>query len=337
MKRKKVFLFVGLVFFVAIVVSFSIYKNNNYISDNVITNKTINIRLKWLWYSGWAGELVAENLKIWEKYGLNAKLQPGGFELDPIKLVASGVDDIGIAGADQILMAREKGIPLVAFAVQYQESPVGFATKIQKQINTINDFKGKNIGVKYGTDIDPVYRTLLRKNNISASEINEIPVKFDLSPFLTGIVDIYPGYLTNDLLLAEEKDKNVKILDARDFGVTVYGNVYFCTEKFLKQNKSDIVNFLKAIKEGWEISFQLEPEYIAKLAVYKNTSLNFDHEVRVARSLKQFVVPNGMIFGTMSHDKWTRLKDLLTNNKIINEEFNVNDAYTFDIINEVLK
>jgi NitT/TauT family transport system substrate-binding protein len=296
----------------------------------------INFRLKWLWYAGWAGELIAENDNIWNLNDLKVDVRPGGFELDPIKLVASGEDQIGVAGADQVLMARMNGVPIVAFAAQYQKSPVGFAVMKTSGIQNIADFKGKRIGVKYGTDVEPVYRTLLAKEGITKNDITEIPVKFDLLPFFSGTVDVYPGYLTNDLLLPEEMGYDVNIISAIDENVTVYGNVYFCREDYLRNNPKQLVAFLSSMEKAWHAAFSYPPEHVADIAIAKSPSLNRNHEIRVVKSLKPYVIPDGVPFGQMTDTDWKHLYSILRTQGVIDRDFDYRLAYSLDILNVLL-
>src|SRR5947199_10328539 len=67
---------------------------------------SISLRLKWVYDPGFAGEMVASKAGLFEKYGVRVDIKPGGFEADPIKLVAAGSDTIGVAGADLFLIAR---------------------------------------------------------------------------------------------------------------------------------------------------------------------------------------------------------------------------------------
>ena len=67
----------------------------------------VSFRLKWVIYSSFAQHFVAMDKGYFKQEGLNVTIQPGGAGIDPIKLVASGADDVGLAGYAQILLARE--------------------------------------------------------------------------------------------------------------------------------------------------------------------------------------------------------------------------------------
>jgi len=294
----------------------------------------VSLRLKWILYAGWAGELVALDQGLWAEEGVAVDIKPGGFELDPIKLVAAGSDQIGVAGADQILLAREKGIPLVAFAVQYQEVPVGFVALKESGIERPTDFVGKRVGVKYGTDVEPIYRALMASVGVSTDDLEEVPVKFDISPLYEGLVDVYPGYLTSDLLIPGEMGYEVNTIRASDYGVSVYGNVYFCTEAFLESHRDLIVRFVRGTAEGWNRALKMAPEEVAALAVAANDGLDIEHETDVAAALQPYVMPEGFSFGQMSEEGWRALYSMLRDRGIIETDFDWTSAYTLDVLAE---
>src|ERR1700722_12409900 len=75
---------------------------------------SVTLRLKWVFDPGFAGGMVAVKAGLFQKRNLTVTLKPGGFEADPIKLVATGADTFGVTGADSFLLARAQQVPIVA-------------------------------------------------------------------------------------------------------------------------------------------------------------------------------------------------------------------------------
>ena len=66
----------------------------------------VSLRLAWVFDMAEVGILVAKEKGFFQKEGLDVTIEPGGFGLDPIKLVAAGSNDFGIGGAGNLLLAR---------------------------------------------------------------------------------------------------------------------------------------------------------------------------------------------------------------------------------------
>jgi NitT/TauT family transport system substrate-binding protein len=85
--------------------------------------EAVTVRLKWLHQAQFAGFYVAKDKGYYDAVGVDVSIQPGGSDFPAIQMVAGGSEQFGVTGADQILIARSKGVPVVAIAVIYRENP----------------------------------------------------------------------------------------------------------------------------------------------------------------------------------------------------------------------
>ena len=168
------------------------------------------MRLKWFNQAQFAGFYVAKEKGFYKAAGLDVNIQPGGPDFPAIQMVTGGNEQFGVTGADQILIARSKGVPVVALAVIYRRNPFVLFSLAKSGIKTPADYVGKKVGVKIGGNEELIYRAVLAKAGIDKSKLTEIPVKFDMTPLLTGDIDVWPGYLINEVLAAKEKGFAVK-------------------------------------------------------------------------------------------------------------------------------
>src|SRR5271166_4093329 len=74
----------------------------------------VSLRLKWLNQAQFAGFYIAAQKGFYERRGLSVQIKPGGSEFPAIPDVAGGFDEFGVAGADQVLIARAQGAPITA-------------------------------------------------------------------------------------------------------------------------------------------------------------------------------------------------------------------------------
>src|ERR1700686_4785408 len=163
----------------------------------------VTVRLKWLHQAQFAGFYVAKDKGYYAAAGLDVSIQPGGSDFPAVQMVTGGSEQFGVTGADQILIARSKGVPVVALAVIYRRNPFVLFSLTKSGIKTPADFAGKTVGVKIGGNEELIYRAVLAKAGIDKAKLTEMPVKFDITPLLTGTVDVWPGYLINE----EAKEK----------------------------------------------------------------------------------------------------------------------------------
>jgi NitT/TauT family transport system substrate-binding protein len=212
----------------------------------------VSLRLAWVYDMAEVGIFVAKDKGFYEKEGIDLEIKPGGFGLDPLKLIAAGSDAFGVGGAVNLLLAREKGMPLVAIGAEFQHTPVGFIVRKDSGIKNFPDFRGRKVGVQTGADTDTLYRAMLAKFGMSAKDVREVPIQFDPTPFVSRQIDVLPGYVSNQPITLKNQGVETAVITAASQGLNAYGNVYFVSDKTLKERPDLVLRFIRATKAGWE-------------------------------------------------------------------------------------
>jgi NitT/TauT family transport system substrate-binding protein len=270
----------------------------------------VTVRLKWFHQAQFAGFYVAQDKGYYKAAGLDVNIQPGGPDFPAVQMVTGGNEQFGVTGADQILIARSKGVPVVALAVIYRRNPFVLFSLAKSGIKTPADYIGKKVGVKIGGNEELIYRAVLDKAEIDKSKLTEIPVKFDMSPLLAGAVDVWPGYLINEVIAAKEKGFDVNIVYPSDLGIDLYADTLFTTEAMLKDKPDVVRNFVAATLKGWDTAMAA-PEDAAKITVKYGDKLTFDHELAMVKASAPLLKPDSKPVGYMDEAGWTSAQKLL--------------------------
>jgi len=272
--------------------------------------ESVTLRLKWFHQAQFAGFYVAKEKDLYKSAGLNVDIQPGGPDFPAIQMVTGGNEQFGVTGADQILIARSKGVPVVALAVIFRRNPFVLFSLAKSGIKAPADYVGKNIGVKIGGNEELIYRAVLAKAGIDKARLNEIPVKFDITPLLAGAVDVWPGYLINEVLAAKEKGFDVNVVSPPDYGIDLYADTLFTTEKMLKEKPEMVRKFVTATLKGWT-SAMAAPEEAAQITVKYGTKLTYDHEFAMMKASLPLLQPDAQPVGWMDAANWSATQRLL--------------------------
>lgn len=318
--------------FFVLIFAFSSFRCNKPTMDKDVDK--ISLRLKWLYVASAAGDLAAKENGFFRENGLDCTVNQGGPDFDSIKLVSSGSDDFGVTGADQLILARSRGIPIKAIAVIFQESPVCFFSKKSANIIGPQNFLGRNIGVKYGTNTETEFRAMMKNLNLDLSKLKEIPVKFDLTPFFTGQVDVWPGYESNEPITVKSKGVTINTILARDYGIRMYAQTYFTTEKTIKEKPELVKRFLRAALRGWKWAV-LNPEKAAKILVKYGNMLEEDRETIGIKTQKNIVITKDTQkkgVGWMTAERWALSQDILFKQGILKKRIPVSDLFTLEFL-----
>src|SRR6266404_491477 len=166
---------------------------------------SVKTRLLWLNQAQFAGIYSAKEAGLYQKRGLDVSIIPGGPGINPVRMVASGSEDIGIASGSDIILARDKSVPVRALAIIVRENPTSFFAKKDSGIVAVKDFVGKRIGVKVGFELEYYLTAMLKAASVKESEIKRVPIQFDMTPFFRGDVDVWCGYRINEPNIAREQ------------------------------------------------------------------------------------------------------------------------------------
>lgn len=293
--------------------------------------RKVVLRLKWIHQAQFAGYYAAVEKGFYKEAGLDVEIRPGGADFPSVQMIASGSEHFGVTGADQILMAREKGVPVQALSAVYRKTPfVLFALK-DSGITKMEDLIGKKVGVKLGGNEELTYRAMVNSAGIEASKIEEMPVKYDMSPLLSGQVAAWPGYVINEMLAVQEQGHEVNVIQPGDYDINFYADTLFTTESIIKKDPEMVKSFVQASMKGWEYAIA-NPEEAAEFGLKYGSKLNLEHEIGMMKASVELLEPDNLPLGKMDTEAWSELQKSLIDLKFLKEEQNLEEAFTNEFI-----
>ncbi len=305
------------------------------IEEQQETLQSISFRLAWVPDMAEAGVFVARKFGYFQSNGLEVKIEPGGFGLDPIRLVAAGSNDFGIAGAGNLLIARSQGVPVVAIAAEFQNTPVGFVTRADSGITQFEDFRGKRVGVQTGADTDVLFRALLAKHDMTSSDVREVPIQFDMGPFVNNLIDVLPAYVTNQPITLKNRGFDINVLTAKELGLQYYGNVFFTTEEMVRTNPELVTSFVRAIDQGWRRAIDDREAAIEAVAAFTDDFERSELE-EIYEAVIPFILPDEedvQVLG-MTRTRWVDTAQVLIDAGLIRDIGDIDRAFTNQFISQ---
>ncbi|CAK8722842.1 NitT/TauT family transport system substrate-binding protein [Candidatus Electrothrix aarhusensis] len=239
----------------------------------------IRYRLKWLFNTSVAGDIYANKAGYFAAQGLQVNIKEGSPEKNAINELELGRAEFGVASADQVIRALDKGARLVVLAQIFQVNPMQWIYRDdQPEIKTLNDLQGKTIGITFGGNDETIMRTLLTKAGIKEKEVKLSGVRFDFMPFFRRQVEVWPVYRNSQGVILQDKltkeGEAVRFFNPAEFGVNFVANSIITSEEMLKEQPQVVEKFLTALLQGWEAAMNQENEtkvLAAVKALDKNT------------------------------------------------------------------
>lgn len=209
----------------------------------------VTVILDWFLNASHESLLAAQYSGAFKRYNLQVEMISPADPGTPPRLVAAGQADIAISYPIQLGMMIDHHIPLIRIGSLLNQPLNTLITS--RNIKTLQDLKGKKIGVSVAGDDHTILKTMLEKTNVQLSDVQIINVNFQLEQALmTGAVDAVIGASRNyEVIDLEQKHYQFNIYNPEDYGVPIYDEMIFVTRPELVKD-SRIIRFMQALKEG---------------------------------------------------------------------------------------
>ncbi|OGQ89493.1 MAG: nitrate ABC transporter substrate-binding protein [Deltaproteobacteria bacterium RIFOXYC2_FULL_48_10] len=290
----------------------------------------LNYRLKWLFNTSVAGDIYADAKGYFKEAGLKVHVKEGSPEKNAINELELGHADFGVASADQVIRALDKGAKIMVLAQLFQVNPMQWISRAdQPQIKTLDDLKGRNIGITFGGNDETVMNTLFAKAGITSKDVKITGVRFDFTPFFKREVDVWPVYFNSQGVILKDKlekeGEKVYFFNPADFGVNFVANSVVTSEKVWKNRPEVVKKFMGALLKGWEAAMDPANEADVLMEVKKQDKESNDELRRLQLiATRELIKPSAAVkIGTMDVEAWKQTEAIMLNEKQIKKPVRV--------------
>ncbi|MFP3918099.1 ABC transporter substrate-binding protein [Lysinibacillus telephonicus] len=291
--------------------------------------KDVKLVLNWFAKAQHGGVYAAQENGLFEENGLNVTIEPGGPQVSSINMVASGNADFGLAHADQIVVARNEGIELVAVATAMQGSPQAFMFHKGHGIEDFDELNGRKVYIQPGI----TYWEYL-KTQYDLSGVEELAYTGQHVNFIPDKEAVTQAFLTSEPYFMELEGVEVETKLISDAGYDPYNVVLYVTKDYLEENGETVKAFTKAFVEGWNL-YKDSYEEINAIIQQDNPDIEMESLKFEAESQADFVygmdaAENGV--GYMTEERWATLIQQLNDLGLLEEVFDANEIFSTDYL-----
>ena len=292
---------------------------------------TINLRLQWIPQTQFAGYIIAKQKGFYDEEKLNVILNPAGPDLKPQVTVANGSDQIGIGVPNQVIAARTNGVPLVAIAQIFQNSPNRYVLKSQNRIDSLQQLKGKKVGLWLGGD-EAEFIAMLQSAKMTLNDVSVVAQEYSVAPFLQDQYVISMVTVYNELNLIQKEGyqgNKLQILSPKDYNSAILGDMIFTTDKYLNENSETVQKFLKASIKGWQYCIE-HPEEALDIVMKYNPELDKEEQRYMLNSCLDLIktgssLTNGI--GYIDESEYANAQRILRVSKQIDKEVDIKTTF----------
>lgn len=290
----------------------------------------LNYRLKWLFNASVAGDIWADVNGGFKAAGLSVTVKEGSPEKNAINELELGYADFGVASADQVIRALDKGADIVVIAQLFQVNPMQWIYRAdQPEIKTLGDLKGRNIGITFGGNDETIMNTLFARAGITKKDVRITGVRFDFTPFLRKKVDVWPVYRNSQGVILQNKlaleGERVYFFNPSDFGVNFVANSVITSGSLIKKDPDVVALFTEALLKAWEAAMDPSNE-AAVLSAVKAFDKDSDDRIRQEQlsATRDLIKPLPSVkIGTIDMAAWKQTEQIMLNEQLIKNPVHV--------------
>jgi putative hydroxymethylpyrimidine transport system substrate-binding protein len=254
----------------------------------------------------------------------------------PLELLAAGKIDAAISYEPELLLARNRNLPLVSIAAIVQQPLTSIVSLGSKHIKTPAQLRGKRVG-DAGIPYQHAYlQAILAHAGVSTASVKEINVGANLLPaMLSGRVDATLGaYWNYEAIQLAQLRKRPNVIRMNQAGVPNYDElVLVVRQSTLTNHPGEIRQFVQALGRGYE-SVRTAPAAAVANLVRANPSLDAKLQRAAVRATLPAFFPSNASnpWGWQDPVEWNTYGQWMLTNHLITSPAAVANASTNELL-----
>lgn len=251
------------------------------------------------------------------------------FETDGMQLVAAGELPFTLASAEQVLLARAQGLPVVYVMNWWNDFPVAVAAPEASGIRVPADLAGKRVGIPVLSGASYIgYRALLDAAGLPPDTARLDVIGFtQVEALLSGTVHAVVVYANNEPIQLEAQGMPVNVIRVADY-VPLASNGLVTNESTLASDPALVRSMLRAVMRGLndtladpEAAFSVCEAFVEGLA-QSDTAV----QKRVLEASMRFWDSGPL--GISEPEAWENMQHVLLGMELIPAPLDLGAAYT---------
>ncbi|MDO9266914.1 MAG: ABC transporter substrate-binding protein [Sulfurimonas sp.] len=274
------------------------------------TLEKVSLQLQWLDQFQFAGYYIAKEKGFYRDAGFDVEIKKFSYSTNVVGDVTSGKTTYGV-GRSSLIWYYSNGKDISLLSAIFQISPLTMISLKSSNINDIKDFIDKTVMTTEDVVETASVYAMIRSAKVDENSIKYKKHTFDIEELIDGRVDLYAGYVSNELFALEKRKIAYKIFSPKDRGFDFYDDILFTSQEEVRENSQRVNDFKKASIKGWEYAFENIEEAVD--IIYKNynaTNKTKEHLLFEASELKKLAYADGVPLGTIKKNKMERILDI---------------------------
>lgn len=275
---------------------------------------TLKLALNWKPEPEFGGIFEAERIGAFAKRGLAVE-RTGGPGAPVVQMVTAQQVAFGIASADEVVLARDRGSDVVAIFATYQTCPQGLMTHAARGLGSLDALFASpgTLAVEPGL---PYVKFLEQRYGFAALTV--VPYSYSIGPFLGDPTLTQQVFVTAEPIAAKRAGADPKVFLVADSGYNPYTAAVIVHGDTLRGDAARVTAFVAALREGWQ-GYLADPAPANALMGPLNPEMDADAFRLAAEAQEALIAAPGGAVGRMSAERWAELARQLAELGLVKE------------------
>lgn len=247
--------------------------------------------------------------------GLDVELIPGGPGAHLKPKVVGGDAEFGMNPATDIIMASNRGLPLVIVGAFLQHEHEALLLHADNPVDRFEKLDGKTVMAS------PSIAWIQFVQKKYGIHLNLQPVPYGLAQFMADKDAIRQCIITNEPYIAKLQGVAIKTLRLSEAGYDGY-HVIFCKQDYAQKHPEVVKAFVAASLKGWKDYIEGDPTPAHRLICARNAEmteafLSFSRAQMIRYNLVSGYPSAGEYIGCLSESRIASLIELLADTGVI--------------------
>jgi NitT/TauT family transport system substrate-binding protein len=276
--------------------------------------KRFRFRPQWVPQSQFAGYYVAHEKGFYQEHAIDIELLDGGPETNPMSELVKGQIDFGTTWLAPSVIMASQGADLVLLSQVIQRNGLLLVTMKEKGYQSIEDLKGKKVGV-WGGEFNYPVQALDREKGLGLILVQQ---GFEMSELLDGVVDAALCMSFNEMFIFDDQgiDRNrLHIFRFDELGLQFPEDGIYTSHRIAKAHPHACKGFAQASMKGWTYAAD-HPEEALDIVMQQVKRSPFpttrEHQKRMLDEILQMVKGAGYTYGELTHSDFESITHSLS-------------------------
>jgi NitT/TauT family transport system substrate-binding protein len=262
----------------------------------------LTLALNWKPEPEFGGLFEAERSGAFAKRGLAVE-RTGGPGAPVIQMLTAKQVRFGVASADEVVLARDRGSDVLAIFATFQTCPQGLMAHAARGFGSLEELLRApgTLAVEPGL---PYVKWLERRYGFGALRV--VPYSYSIGPFLEDPTLSQQVFVTAEPIAARRAGADPRVFLVADSGYDPYTAVIATHGDTLREDAARVTAFVAALREGWQ-GYLADPAPANARMAPLNPEMDAEAFRLAAEAQRALIETGDAPLGQMSAARWSTL------------------------------